>query len=378
MMRVLARCGRSARSLSGIALLVRLAGSAACAPTVPASPPVGVGAASTSTPPRVAPTTPADGRPTLLIMPLKSELGLETAARSLDELILTAAHGIGRYRVLGPADLNALLGVEALKDAVGCDDVSCAAEIGGALGAPLLVAGQLGKLGDQLLLSLRLMDTVGPAVLRRASARGGGDADSLGRRMSNNQYTEMLADLDRYERTTVAVPDNVNLAELLVFYRVTACFMLRRLQCMRTAAQDYLARFPAGLYASAVQSYVDQIEDAALQRDAKNDELGRRLKEIRAQLQQGALDPAQAQEMTAYAYFGAQHYEEAAPLFAALIESYQNKPDKMMELVQSLAIGLEQLGRFDQARGVLEKAEQRYPREFRLHGLAPQLRRLPK
>lgn len=116
----------------------------------------------------------------LLVMPLQPEEGLERASRALDELILAEVHGVGWYQVLGPADLNALLGVEAAKDALGCDDVDCAADLGGALGVRTVVTGELRALEDQVLLSLRQIDTDGaPLVLTRATARGRRDADTL-------------------------------------------------------------------------------------------------------------------------------------------------------------------------------------------------------
>ena len=52
-----------------------------------------------------------------------------------------------------------MLGLDKMKQAVGCDDVSCAAEIGGALGINYMVAGTAGKLGSRIVFSLKLIDT---------------------------------------------------------------------------------------------------------------------------------------------------------------------------------------------------------------------------
>ncbi len=51
-------------------------------------------------------------------------------------------------RVTTIADLNAMLQAEAAKDLLDCDDVSCAAEIGGAVGADRILAGSIGRIGN--------------------------------------------------------------------------------------------------------------------------------------------------------------------------------------------------------------------------------------
>ncbi len=357
-------------------------------------------------------------------MPLRGEGDLAIAARALDEMILTAIHGLGRYDVLGPADLNALLGVEQMKDALGCSDVACAAEIGGALGAPYLVAGQLGKLGKQAVLSLRLMDTQAPAVLERASARGGTDADALatmmvsavgtlfhveldapestggkgatpaappdyseyqrvlteiGKQMANGEYSALLVDLERYEKQTIASPPNTDLAEILVYYRVNACSTLKKAKCLRQAARRYKARWPRGIYRSSIESLVDQLDDAALQREAMTGDLKQQLEKFRALRRAGSVSETQLNELVAYAYFGARRYDEATKYFKSLLEEYQkSNPQKAIETVSMLANLLEQSGEFDKAREVLTRARRKFPKLFRLHGLHHHLRRLPR
>ena len=392
----------------------------ACAPKPPSPPPL------PAPPSPLAPVekTASANLPALLIMPLKSELGLEVHARALDEMILTAVQGIGRHKVLGPADLNAILGIEQIKDAMGCDEVSCAAEIGGALGAPFLVAGQLGRLGDQAVLSLRLMDTKEPSVLARSSARGGTDGDALATMMANavgelfqvevkppqktpatpttagasgpdyseftritqalsarmmrNEYTQLLTDLDHYEGQNIASPPSFSLPELLAFYRVNACFMLKRARCVRTAGEDYLKRWPTGIYEHQVQSYVDQLDDMALTRDAKSDELAARLKEIAGLKAAGTYTESLAEELVAAAYMSAQHYDEAQAHYVKLIDAYRDNADKMLDLVQILGVSYEQTGKFVECRALLEDAQKRFPKQFRVKGLHHQLSRLPK
>ncbi len=367
-------------------------------------------------------TTPPASLPGLLVMPLKSEAGLEPAARALDELILTAIHGIGRYKVIGPTDLNALIGAERLRDAVGCDEVACAAELGGALGAPYLVAGQLGRLGDQAVLSLRLMDTHEPAVMARASARGSTDANALAvmmgasvgelfgvevavpkqtssmtpvapandyaeftaltmaisKRMMNNEYAELLKELDDYDRRTIVAPPSVSLPELLTFYRITACSMLKQTPCVRTYAKRYLAGFPQGLYRQSVESYVDQLDDAELQREAGSAELGARLKEIADQQAAGSYTPEMALELTASAHMGARDYPGAIPIYLKLLTLSEANAERAVNFAQLLSVAYEQTGQFAECRAMLEKVQTRHPKQFRLQGLHQTLKRLPK
>jgi len=92
-------------------------------------------------------------------------------AEVLTELLLEALltrHGL---RALGPSDLNEMLSHEQQKQLIGCSDDSCMAQIGGALGARHLIAGQVGKLGKLHILTLKLIDTREAKVANRASLK---------------------------------------------------------------------------------------------------------------------------------------------------------------------------------------------------------------
>ncbi|OGQ81011.1 MAG: hypothetical protein A2289_14310 [Deltaproteobacteria bacterium RIFOXYA12_FULL_58_15] len=356
----------------------------------------------------------------LLVMPLRTESGLESQARALDEMLLAAVHGLNKYEVLGPTDLNAILGVEAMKDAMGCDDVSCAAEIGGALGAPFLLAGELRKLDTQAVLSLRLMDTQAPAVLQRSTARGPTDGESLAkimtiavgklmqveientgpevatpepmvdygefqamtmalaRRMSNNEYTAMLTDLDGYDTAKIVVPPNTDLNETLTFYRVLACYMLKRLQCVDSAGHTYLSRWPAGMYANTIQTYLDQLGDAELRRQSGLADAAKRVADLKALLDRGSLEERQYQESAAAIWYGAMQYDKAAHLYQQLVRAHTDDGAKMADMALMLSRVLIELGRFDEAKSVLADVERRHPDQYRLRGLHQQMRQLPK
>lgn len=109
-------------------------------------------------------------------------LGIALAAPTADDgvvltgLVATAAAEVEGVDVLTRADLRAALAVESDKQALGCADESCLAEIAAALDARAVLFGTLGALDDELVLQLNLFDSqqansAGRAVARAPSTR---------------------------------------------------------------------------------------------------------------------------------------------------------------------------------------------------------------
>ena len=74
-------------------------------------------------------------KPSLVVLDLVSERGIDPGVvRLLNELLLTAFEQTEKYEVIGGSDLKAMLSHERQQDLLGCTDVSCMAQIGGALG----------------------------------------------------------------------------------------------------------------------------------------------------------------------------------------------------------------------------------------------------
>lgn len=108
-------------------------------------------------------------------MPLAAKnIPVETA-QILDLLVIAELEAAGSFAVVRPADIDAMLGLERMKDAAGCDDVSCAADIAQALGVELLMSGTAGKLGDELVMELTLIDVRAGEVRRRAQVTARAD-----------------------------------------------------------------------------------------------------------------------------------------------------------------------------------------------------------
>lgn len=110
----------------------------------------------------------AVAKPKVAVLSLTAKRVAPETVQILDTLLLTELGRHGFFEVISTADINTLLGYERMKEVAGCDDVTCAVEIGGALGAEFLLAGSVGKLGDEIIISLTLLDSQRQQVTSRA------------------------------------------------------------------------------------------------------------------------------------------------------------------------------------------------------------------
>ena len=101
----------------------------------------------------------AEEQPRMLVLQLRLDPSLQPElGRQLENLLVTHLRQTERYQVMSQADVVSILGVEQQKQLVGCDESSCMAELGGALGARWMVSGSVGKLGPTRMLTLKLLD----------------------------------------------------------------------------------------------------------------------------------------------------------------------------------------------------------------------------
>lgn len=96
----------------------------------------------------------------VLLLPMVADAVDPAIARAVDGLIASRLSEREALRIVSAADLESLVEAELLKDSVGCDDLSCSSELAGAIAADRILAGQLGRLGGQYVLSLRWLDAV--------------------------------------------------------------------------------------------------------------------------------------------------------------------------------------------------------------------------
>ena len=97
----------------------------------------------------------------------------------IDDYVLTAVHELGGYVVIGQDDVNTMLGFERQKDLLGCDDTTCFAEIGGALGADKLLVFKVAWLEGRWATSAKVIDLRQAAAERRTTRMLVGDSAAL-------------------------------------------------------------------------------------------------------------------------------------------------------------------------------------------------------
>ena len=113
-------------------------------------------------------------------MKVKSKDVPDEVAVVMDEVFLTELQNSG-FEAIGPDDINSMIGFEKVKEAVGCDDATCVAELGNALGVDYLAAGTVAKLEGSMVLTLKLFDVRQTKVLARANRIADGGPSTLPR-----------------------------------------------------------------------------------------------------------------------------------------------------------------------------------------------------
>jgi hypothetical protein len=107
------------------------------------------------------------GRTKLAVLDL-GDKGIGGQVVSLLPAIITKQlSSYGLFDVLSRDDIKKMLSHEQDKMLMGCDDASCLAEVGGALGAEALVAGDVGMVGNRILITLQRIDIRNVKVVKR-------------------------------------------------------------------------------------------------------------------------------------------------------------------------------------------------------------------
>ena len=101
----------------------------------------------------------AEELPGLAALNFKAQRGVEDdLAEMISEAALSVLRDSKRFKsVIGSSDVAAMISAEQQKQALGCDDDSCLAQLGGALGVPYLLSGSLGMLGGRFMLNIKLL-----------------------------------------------------------------------------------------------------------------------------------------------------------------------------------------------------------------------------
>jgi hypothetical protein len=97
----------------------------------------------------------------------------------LTDVALAEAGRKDGLSVVGDSDIEAMLSFEKAQELVGCDDATCAVQIGGALGVDAVLSGKIGQVGETYVLTLTVLDIGSSRPLVRGEARATGAADEL-------------------------------------------------------------------------------------------------------------------------------------------------------------------------------------------------------
>jgi hypothetical protein len=122
----------------------------------------------------------AQAKEKLLVAKLAVEQGVsESTGRLLGELLSTELGKSGRFEVVAEADIQAMLKLENDRQLLGCSDVTCIAEMGGAMGAERVLTGSVGQVGELFVLNLKIVNTRLASVEARWSDSVGRDQSAL-------------------------------------------------------------------------------------------------------------------------------------------------------------------------------------------------------
>jgi hypothetical protein len=95
------------------------------------------------------------------------------------EVLTTELAGLDGIEVISSKDIQAILGHEAQKQALGCSEDTCFAELGGALGAERLVVCDVGKLDQSYVVNAKLVNVAKMTTEKRAYLRITGGLDDV-------------------------------------------------------------------------------------------------------------------------------------------------------------------------------------------------------
>ena len=145
-----------------------------------------------------APEATADEKPTILVAPLKA-VGVSTIfAEILTEDLRTFVGRSHQFALVTPEEMAAIDKELARQLSGGCNEASCIAELGGALGAQLMATGIVSKVGERLSVNVKLID-IATVTAKRVSARRASSIELLQDQMAP-LVAELLGDQPQAER----------------------------------------------------------------------------------------------------------------------------------------------------------------------------------
>ena len=119
--------------------------------------------------------TPPNEKPMLLILDLKPILVKPEVAQILTTLVSTELTQYDKFNVVTTTDIRKMAALEDDKRKAGCDtDASCMADLAGSIGARFVIFGDVGQLGQQIILTLNLFDSKKAKAVARSIINANG------------------------------------------------------------------------------------------------------------------------------------------------------------------------------------------------------------
>ena len=104
----------------------------------------------------------------------------QSTAAAITEAVVAEVRRQSGVEVITQREIASILSLEKQRSMLGCETDACMAELGGALGADRLVAGDIAKLGESFLMHLRVVDVKKVRVAAQADRRlRGGTIDDV-------------------------------------------------------------------------------------------------------------------------------------------------------------------------------------------------------
>ena len=99
--------------------------------------------------------------------------------RTLTGVLANEIRRYSKYQVMSSSEVAGLLEHQATRQALGCNDATCYAQIGEALGADLLVVGSVGRISQKSMITLSLVDIAKTETRHSASRTVDGEPGVL-------------------------------------------------------------------------------------------------------------------------------------------------------------------------------------------------------
>lgn len=116
-----------------------------------------------------APAVTVSARPRVLVLTPGSKAFDAATTTTIAGLVTSELSADVRLDIIAADEVERLAALEGDRQNVGCTDNSCLAELAGAIGARYVVFGDVGKLGDVVIVQLNLFDSQTAQALNRVT-----------------------------------------------------------------------------------------------------------------------------------------------------------------------------------------------------------------